>query len=70
MAERRFDAWLSQPKRKPSAFSRYFVEKCSSELGIEPPRKSRGHLRQRKMFGALEKLFGHDNWLIRLFRRR
>lgn len=71
IAVRRFETWLAQPKRPATPFSRYFLEKCSSELGIEPPRvqKQRGHLRQRKVFGALERILGLKNWLIRLFRR-
>lgn len=70
MAERRFDARLAQPKRKSCAFSRYFLEKCSNEQGIEPPHKPRGHSLQHKMFRALEKTFGQDNWLIQMLRRR
>lgn len=69
MAERHFDARLIQQNRKPTAFSRYFLEKCSSEQGIKPPRKLRAHSPRLRMLGALEELFGHDNWLIRLFRR-
>lgn len=69
MAERRLEAGLAQPKGKSTAFSRYFLDKCSCELGIERPPTPRVHHRQRKIFGAIEKLFGHDNWLIRLFRR-
>jgi hypothetical protein len=56
-AERLFDARLAQPKPKSSAFSRYFVEKCSSELGIEPHKPRVGFL-QRKIIGALKMLFG------------
>jgi hypothetical protein len=72
MAERRFEARLAQPKRKSSAFSRYFLEKCSSELGIEPPlvQKHRVRRHQRKVFMAIEKMFGSNNWLVRLFRNR
>lgn len=59
-AERLFDARLAQPKPKSSAFSRYFVEKCSSEMGIEAPRKNWVSLLQRKMVGTIKMLFGCD----------
>lgn len=69
MASSRFEARLAQPKRKPSPFSRYFLAKCSDELGINPPRvhKPRVHPLQRNLFSALERMFGRNNWLIRLF---
>ena len=70
MAEQHFDARCAQEKHQPSAFSHSFLERCSTELGIAPPRQPRVHFRHRKLFGALDALFGHDNWLIRLFRRR
>ena len=69
MAERRLEAELAQPKRKSTAFSRYFLDKCSSELGIERPSTPRVPPGQWKIFNAVAELFGHDNWLMRLFRR-
>lgn len=69
-AERLFDARLAQPKRESSAFSSYFLERCSSELGIEPPHRPRVRLLRRKLVGVLEAFLGDDNWLVRRFRRR
>lgn len=66
IAERSFDDRLSQPKSKSS----YFLDKCSSEIGIAPapdidPRTNR---KQRKIFGVIEELLGHNNCLVRFIR--
>lgn len=70
VAKRHFDTRLAQSRRKSSAFSIYFLEKCSCELGIEAPRKARMRLLQWKMFGAFADRFDRSHWLARLFRRR
>ncbi len=66
-ANRRFETWLAQPKRPVTPFSRYFLEKCSSELGIEPRRTHVSWVRQQQR-RVLEGIISLRDWLIRLFR--
>lgn len=68
-AERQFEARLTQPTPHDTPFSRYFLEKCSSESGVQRPREPQGQRRKRKLFDALVGMFGGDNWLTRLLRR-